>query len=153
MARNTKKVKPQLEKKWNFSIWFLFTFCLIVSWVFVIETIAGCQIKGFLSGVLNLDSNLRKRYPAECQTVVSSNFFNIERASRMSKKTRRVVPKTTKGKKISNFIRFATTDSIGVSFKTSSLRDLSCVTLKSVGKCFFDNDRIGKESGFYLLIG
>ena len=75
-----------MEKKWNFWILFLFTFCLILSWVFVLETIAGCQIKAFCPLNLNLDSNLRKKYPAECQTLVFCNFRNIERESRMSKK-------------------------------------------------------------------
>ena len=42
--------------------------------VFVIETITGSQIKAFLMGILNLDSDLRKKYPADCQTMVSSRF-------------------------------------------------------------------------------
>jgi hypothetical protein len=62
-------------------------FCLIVSWVFIIETIAGSQIKGFSSGVSNLVSDLRKTYRADCQTMVLSNSRNTERTSRMSKKT------------------------------------------------------------------
>ena len=45
-----------------------------MSRVFILETIAGSQIKAFFMGVLNLDSDLRKRYPADCQTMVSSRF-------------------------------------------------------------------------------
>ena len=86
IARNTKKAKPQLRKKWNFCILFLCTFCLIVSWVFVIETIAGSQMKDFFLLVWNLGSNLRKTYPADCQTMVLTNFCNIEMESQMSKK-------------------------------------------------------------------
>ena len=85
-ARNTNKTQPKLKKRRNFWILTFFTFCLIVSRVFVIETITGYQIKDFCVGVSNLGPDLRKTYPAECQTMVLSNFFNIERASRMSKK-------------------------------------------------------------------
>ena len=85
MARNTKKAKPKLEKKWNFWILFLCTFCLIVSWVFVIETIAGCQIKDFCPRVLNLGSDIRKKYPADGQIMFSSTSQDIERTPRMSK--------------------------------------------------------------------
>ena len=53
----------------------------------------------------------------------------------VKKKSHTAVPQTTSDGKISYFIRFFTTDSIGVSFKSSCLRDLSCVTLKSVRKC------------------
>ena len=49
--------------------------------------------------------------------------FSVEKKmkflKKMSKKPRAVVPKTTSDIKISNFITFATTDSIGVSFKRS----------------------------------
>ena len=45
-----------------------------MSVVFVIETITGSQIKAIFMGVLNLNSDLRKTYPAECQTMVSSTF-------------------------------------------------------------------------------
>ena len=45
-----------------------------MSVVFVIETITGSQIKAFFMSVLNLDSDLRKTYPAECQTMISSTF-------------------------------------------------------------------------------
>ena len=107
------------KKRRSFWILTLFTFCLIVSWVFVIETITGSQIKDFWLGVWNLGSNLRKLYPADCQTMGLSNYRNIEGTSKMSKKPRAVVPKTTSGIKISNFITFATTDSIGVLFKRS----------------------------------
>ena len=61
------------------------------------------------------------------------------------KKTRAVVPKATTGIKILKFEPVATTDSSGVSSERSCLRDLTCVTLKSVGKCFFENDGIGKD--------
>ena len=75
------------EKKMKFlNLVFVFTFCLIVSLVFVIETITGSQIKDFCKGVLNLDSDLRKKYPAECQTMVFSRCRDIERVSKMSKK-------------------------------------------------------------------
>ena len=85
MARNTKKAKPKLEKKWNFWILFLCTFCLIVSWVFVIETITGSQIKDFCPRVWNLCSDLRKKYPADGQIMFSSTCQDIERTPRMSK--------------------------------------------------------------------
>ena len=62
------------KKRRNFWIWTLFTFCLIVSWVFMIETIAGCQIKAFSPLVWYLDSDLRKMYRGDCQTMVSSTF-------------------------------------------------------------------------------
>ena len=62
------------KKRRNIWILTLFTFCLIMSWVFIIETIAGSQIKAFLSGVWNLVSDLRKMYPADCQTMFSSTF-------------------------------------------------------------------------------
>ena len=76
------------EKKMKFlNLVFFFTFCLIVSWVFVIETITGSQIKDFWLGVWNLGSNLRKLYPADCQTMGLSNYRNIEGTSKMSKKT------------------------------------------------------------------
>ena len=49
--------------------------------------------------------------------------FSVEKKmkflKKMSKKPRAVVPKTTSDIKISNFITFATTDSIGVLFKRS----------------------------------
>ena len=96
--------------------------------------------------VQNLGSDLRKMYPEDCQTMVLTNFCNIETESKMSKKkTRAVVPKATTGIKISKFEPVATTDSSGVSSERSCLRDLTCVTLKSVGKCFFENDGIGKD--------
>ena len=85
MARNTKKAKPKLEKKWNFWILFLLTFCLIVSWVFVIETITGSQIKDFCPGVWNLCSDLKKKYPADGQIMFSSTCQDIERTPSMSK--------------------------------------------------------------------
>ena len=70
------QVKPIWSWKKRRDIWILtlFTFCLIVSWVFIIETITGSQIKAFLSGVWNLVSDLRKTYPADCQIMVSSTF-------------------------------------------------------------------------------
>ena len=70
------QVKPiwSWKKRRDIWIWTLFTFCLIVSWVFIIETITGPQIKAFLSGVWNLVSDLRKTYPADCQIMVSSTF-------------------------------------------------------------------------------
>ena len=45
-------------------------FCLIVSWVFVIETIAGSQIIKFCPEFLNLVSDLRKMYCVDCQTMI-----------------------------------------------------------------------------------
>ena len=42
-------------------------------------------------------------------------------------------------------IKFVTTDSTGVLFKRSCLRGLTCVTLRSVRKFFFENDWIRKE--------
>ena len=69
----------------------------------------------------------------------------------VQKKTRSDVLQATFGGKISKFIRFATTDSIGVSFKSSCLRDLSCVTLKFVRKCLFENIGIGKECNRWAL--
>ena len=70
------QVKHNRSWKKRRDIWILtlFTFCLIVSWVFIIETITGSQIKAFLSGVWNLVSDLRKTYPADCQIMVSSTF-------------------------------------------------------------------------------
>ena len=74
-----------MEKKCNFWILFLCTFCLIVSWVFVIETITGSQIKDFCPRVWNLCSDLRKKYPADGQIMFSSTCQDIERTPRMSK--------------------------------------------------------------------
>ena len=45
-------------------------FCLIVSWVFVIETIAGSQIIKFCPEILNLVSDLRKMYCVDCLTMI-----------------------------------------------------------------------------------
>ena len=44
-------------------------FCLIVSWVFVIETIAGSQIITFVQRILNLVSDWRELYRADWQTM------------------------------------------------------------------------------------
>ena len=72
------QIKPNRSWKKRRSFWILtlFTFCLVVSWVFIIETITGSQIKAFLSGVWNLVSDLRKTYPADCQIMVSSTFLS-----------------------------------------------------------------------------
>ena len=73
-----QEIQIQHNQSWKKrrDIWILtlFTFCLIVSWVFVIETIAGSQIKAFWPAVWNLVSYLRKTYPGNCQTMVSSTF-------------------------------------------------------------------------------
>ena len=63
----------------------LFTFCLIVSWVFVIETITGSHIITFCPRISNRVSDLRKMYRADCQTMVSSTFRDVKRASWMSR--------------------------------------------------------------------
>ena len=70
------QIKPNRswKKRRNFWIWTLFTFCLIVSWVFIIETIAGSQIITFCPLVWYLVSDLRKMYRGDCQTMVSSTF-------------------------------------------------------------------------------
>ena len=68
---------------------------------------------------------------------------NIDRVPRKSKKTRGELPKRIRGNKISKFEPVATTDSSGVSSERFCLRDLTWVTLKSVTKCFFENDGIG----------
>ena len=47
-----------VEKKEISNSWLFFTFCLIVSWVFVIETIAGSQIITFCPGNIITTINL-----------------------------------------------------------------------------------------------
>ena len=88
LLKQGMQIKPNCswKKIETFESCFFFMFCLIVSWVFVIGTITGSQIKDFCLAVSNLGSDLRKMYPADCQTMVLSNFCNIEKASRMSKK-------------------------------------------------------------------
>ena len=54
-------------------------------------------------------------------------------------------PKTVFGNEISNFKTFVSTDSIANFSGTAYLHVKTCVTLKSVGKCFFEKDGIGKE--------
>ena len=78
LLEQEKQVKPIWSWNKRRDIWILtlFTFCLIVSWVFIIETIAGCQIKAFWPAVWNLVSYLRKTYPTECQIMVSSTFLS-----------------------------------------------------------------------------
>ena len=102
-------------------------------------------MKDFFLLVQNLGSDLKKRTQRTVKPWFSPTFAILRRRQGCPKKTRSDVLQATFGGKISKFIRFATTDSIGVSFKSSCLQDLSCVTLKSVGKCLFENNRIGKE--------
>ena len=50
-------------------------------------------MKDFFLLVQNLGSDLRKMYPADCQTMVLTNFCNIETESKMSKKSPGSSPK------------------------------------------------------------
>ena len=112
-----RKRPTQLRKKRIFLILIFLTFCLIVSWVFDLETIAGCLIFAFGPRISNLFLDLREIYRADCQSLVLSAWSVFERAS--------------------NFKVFVTTNTVGVLFKSFCLRDLFCVTLKSVRKYFF----------------
>ena len=56
-----------------------------------------------------------------------------------------VVSKTVFGNEISNFKTFVTTDCIANFSGTAYLHVKTCVTLKSVGKIFFEKDGIRKE--------
>ena len=82
-----RKRPTQLKKKGIFLILIFLTFCLIVSWVFDLETIAGCLIFAFGPRISNLFLDLREIYRADCQTLVLSAWSDFERASLMSKKT------------------------------------------------------------------
>ena len=79
------------------------------------------------------------------------DFLKLRGRQRCPKLICRVVPKTILSNKISNFKPFATTDSIGRSFKTSKIHVKTCVTLKSVKKIFFENRGIRKECNGWPL--
>ena len=77
--------------------------------------------------------------------MVSSRCRDIERVSKMSKKTRGAIPTATFGNKISNFKTFASTNSITIFSGKSWSYGSKAALLYSVEKKNFENDGIRKK--------
>ena len=89
-------------------------------------------------------------YRVDCQTMINMTIFNQHFAILRERQgcpnlVCIVVSKTVFGNEISNFKTFVSTDSIGNFSGMAYLHVKTCVTLKSVGKIFFEKDGIRKE--------